>query len=455
MLDLKFVRSNPDVVRDSLTKRGENTDVLDDLLAKDERRRAILVEAEDLKRRRNEASAQVAKMKQTGEDASSIISEMRVVSERIRGLDQELADVEMRLAEILFGIPNIPHESVPVGRDESENVVVRKWGEPTVFGFEPKPHWDLGTDLDILDFERASKITGSRFVVYKGAGSKLVRALINFMLDLHTQENGYTEVFPPFLINRESAIGTGQLPKFAEDMFKCEGLDYYLAPTAEVPVTNMYRGEILDGELLPIKHCAYTACFRSEAGSAGRDTRGLIRQHQFDKVELVKFVHPDSSYDELERLVNDAESILQILNLPYQVTMMCTGDVGFAAAKKYDLEVWMPSYNRYVEISSCSNFEAFQARRADIKFRPAPGERAELVHTLNGSGLAVGRTIAVSLGIAERHGGRIDIGDSEVGGACFTVVLLLTAGAWERSLSLDVEKHLHAGEQKLPTDENK
>ncbi|MDD2201565.1 MAG: serine--tRNA ligase [Firmicutes bacterium] len=409
MLDLKFVRSNPDVVRDSLTKRGENTDVLDDLLAKDERRRAILVEAEDLKRRRNEASAQVAKMKQTGEDASSIISEMRVVSERIRGLDQELADVEMRLAEILFGIPNIPHESVPVGRDESENVVVRKWGEPTVFGFEPKPHWDLGTDLDILDFERASKITGSRFVVYKGAGSKLVRALINFMLDLHTQENGYTEVFPPFLINRESAIGTGQLPKFAEDMFKCEGLDYYLAPTAEVPVTNMYRGEILDGELLPIKHCAYTACFRSEAGSAGRDTRGLIRQHQFDKVELVKFVHPDSSYDELERLVNDAESILQILNLPYQVTMMCTGDVGFAAAKKYDLEVWMPSYNRYVEISSCSNFEAFQARRADIKFRPAPGERAELVHTLNGSGLAVGRTIAALLENWQQPDGSVKI----------------------------------------------
>lgn len=409
MLDLKFVRSNPDIVRDSLLKRGENTDVLDDLLAKDERRRAILVEAEELRRRRNEASAQVAKMKQTGGDASSIISEMRVVSERIRGLDQELADVEMRLAEILFGIPNIPHESVPVGRDESENVVVRKWGEPTVFGFEPKPHWDLGAALDILDFERASKITGSRFVVYKGAGSRLVRALINFMLDLHTEEHGYTEVFPPFLVNRESAIGTGQLPKFAEDMFKCEGLDYYLAPTAEVPVTNMYRGEILDGDLLPIKHCAYTACFRSEAGSAGRDTRGLIRQHQFDKVELVKFVHPDSSYDELEKLVNDAESVLQILNLPYQVTMMCTGDVGFAAAKKYDLEVWMPSYNRYVEISSCSNFEAFQARRADIKFRPAPGERAELVHTLNGSGLAIGRTIAALMENWQQPDGSVKI----------------------------------------------
>ncbi len=312
MLDLKFVRSNPELVRDSLRKRGESTEILDTLLACDERRRAILVEAEELKRQRNEASAEVGRMKQTGEDASSIVSEMRMVSERIRGLDQELSEVEMRLAEMLLGIPNIPHESVPVGRDESENVVVRKWGEPTAFDFEAKAHWDIGTDLDILDFERASKITGSRFVIYKGAGSKLVRALINFMLDLHTQEHGYTEVFPPFLINRDSAVGTGQLPKFAEDMFKCEGLDYYLAPTAEVPVTNMYRGEILPGDLLPIKHCAYTACFRSEAGSAGRDTRGLIRQHQFDKVELVKFVHPDTSYDELERLVNDAESILQL-----------------------------------------------------------------------------------------------------------------------------------------------
>ncbi|HHY63119.1 MAG: serine--tRNA ligase [Bacillota bacterium] len=409
MLDLKFVRSNPELVRDSLRKRGESTEILDTLLACDERRRAILVEAEELKRQRNEASAEVGRMKQTGEDASSIVSEMRMVSERIRGLDQELSEVEMRLAEMLLGIPNIPHESVPVGRDESENVVVRKWGEPTAFDFEAKAHWDIGTDLDILDFERASKITGSRFVIYKGAGSKLVRALINFMLDLHTQEHGYTEVFPPFLINRDSAVGTGQLPKFAEDMFKCEGLDYYLAPTAEVPVTNMYRGEILPGDLLPIKHCAYTACFRSEAGSAGRDTRGLIRQHQFDKVELVKFVHPDTSYDELERLVNDAESILQLLNLPYQVTMMCTGDVGFSAAKKYDLEVWMPSYDRYVEISSCSNFEAFQARRADIRFRPAPGERAEFVHTLNGSGLAVGRTIAAMLENWQQPDGSVTI----------------------------------------------
>jgi len=397
MLDLKFVRSNPDVVRDSLVRRGESTDGLDSLLAADEKRRSILVEVEELKRRRNEASERVARLKREGADASEIIDEMKGVSEHIRGLDEELAAVESAITELLLGIPNIPHESVPTGRDDSENVEVRRWGQPRQFAFEPKAHWDLGVDLDILDFERASKITGARFAIYKGAGSRLVRALVNFMLDLHTQEHGYTEVFPPFLVNAASMVGTGQLPKFADDMFKCEGLDYYMVPTAEVPVTNMYRGEILDGACLPVKHVAYTACFRAEAGAAGRDTRGLIRQHQFDKVELVKFVHPEVSYDELEKLVADAQSVLEILELPYRVTMMCTGDVGFSAAKKYDLEVWMPSYNRYVEISSCSNFEAFQARRADIKFRPAPGAKAEFVHTLNGSGLAVGRTIAALL----------------------------------------------------------
>jgi len=397
MLDLKFVRSNPDVVRDSLNRRGEPTDVLDALLAADEKRRAILVEVEELKRRRNEASEKVARLKRQGADASEIIDEMKGVAERIRGLDEELAAVESAITELFLGIPNIPHESVPLGRDDSENVEVRRWGQPRQFEFQPKAHWDLGVDLDILDFERASKITGARFAIYKAAGSRLVRALVNFMLDLHTQEHGYTEVFPPFLVNAASMVGTGQLPKFADDMFKCEGLDYYMVPTAEVPVTNMYRGEILDGACLPVKHVAYTACFRAEAGAAGRDTRGLIRQHQFDKVELVKFVHPEVSYDELESLVADAQSVLEILELPYRVTMMCTGDVGFSAAKKYDLEVWMPSYNRYVEISSCSNFEAFQARRADIKFRPAPGAKAEFVHTLNGSGLAVGRTIAALL----------------------------------------------------------
>ena len=397
MLDLRFVRSNPDVVRDSLVRRGESADGLDSLLAADEKRRTILVEVEELKRRRNEASERVARLKREGTDASEIIDEMKGVAERIRGLDEGLAAVESAITQLLLGIPNIPHESVPLGRDDSENVEVRRWGQPRQFEFEPKAHWDLGVDLDILDFERASKIAGARFAIYKGMGSRLVRALVNFMLDLHTQEHGYTEVFPPFLVNAASMVGTGQLPKFADDMFKCEGLDYYMVPTAEVPVTNMYRGEILDGARLPVKHVAYTACFRAEAGAAGRDTRGLIRQHQFDKVELVKFVHPEVSYDELESLVADAQSVLEILELPYRVTMMCTGDVGFSAAKKYDLEVWMPSYNRYVEISSCSNFEAFQARRADIKFRPAPGAKAEFVHTLNGSGLAVGRTIAALL----------------------------------------------------------
>ena len=409
MLDLKFVRSNSDVVRDSLIRRGEGTDALDALLAADEKRREILVEVEELKRRRNQASEKVARLKRTGADASEIIDEMKGVSDHIRGFDEELAAVETSISELLLGIPNIPHESVPTGRDDSENVEIRRWGQPRAFEFEPKAHWDLGVALDILDFERASKITGARFAIYKGMGSRLVRALVNFMLDLHTAEHGYTEVFPPFLVNAASMVGTGQLPKFADDMFKCEGLDYYMVPTAEVPVTNMYRGEILDGACLPVKHVAYTACFRAEAGAAGRDTRGLIRQHQFDKVELVKFVRPDTSYDELERLVADAQSVLEILGLPYRVTKMCTGDVGFSAAKKYDLEVWMPSYGRYVEISSCSNFEAFQARRADIKFRPAPGAKAEFVHTLNGSGLAVGRTIAALLENCQQPDGSIAI----------------------------------------------
>ena len=409
MLDLKFVRSNSDVVRDSLIRRGEGTDALDALLAADEKRREILVEVEELKRRRNQASEKVARLKRTGADASEIIDEMKGVSDHIRGFDEELAAVEASISELLLGIPNIPHESVPTGRDDSENVEVRRWGQPRAFEFEPKAHWDLGVALDILDFERASKITGARFAIYKGMGSRLVRALVNFMLDLHTAEHGYTEVFPPFLVNAASMVGTGQLPKFADDMFKCEGLDYYMVPTAEVPVTNMYRGEILDGACLPVKHVAYTACFRAEAGAAGRDTRGLIRQHQFDKVELVKFVRPDTSYDELERLVADAQSVLEILGLPYRVTKMCTGDVGFSAAKKYDLEVWMPSYGRYVEISSCSNFESFQARRADIKFRPAPGAKAEFVHTLNGSGLAVGRTIAALLENCQQPDGSIAI----------------------------------------------
>lgn len=396
MLDLKFIRSNPEVVRDALAKRRAEAP-LDELLALDEKRRNLLVEAEQLKNRRNTVSEEVARMKKAGQDASAVIAEMREVSQRIKEMDDALRDLETRIHEIQLMIPDIPHESVPVGKDSSENVEVRRWGEPTRFAFEPKAHWDIGVDLGILDFERAGKIAGARFVVQRGLGSRLERALVNFMLDLHTQEHGYTEVYPPFLVNRASMIGTGQLPKFAEDMFKCEGYDYYLAPTAEVPVTNLHRGEILEGTQLPIYYTAYTACFRAEAGAAGRDTRGMIRVHQFDKVELVKFTRPETSFDELEKLTRDAEDVLQKLKLPYRVMALCTGDLGFSSAKTYDLEVWMPSYNRYVEISSCSNFMDFQARRADVKFRPEPGVRAEYVHTLNGSGLAVGRTFAAIL----------------------------------------------------------
>lgn len=397
MLDIKLIRQNPEIVRDALARRGEDDAVLDEVLAADEARRKLIYEVEQLKKRRNEVSDDIARMKKDGRDASAAILEMREVSAKIKEMDDAVRALDEKLTALMLGIPNIPHPSVPVGKDESENVEVRRWGTPRQFDFEPKPHWEIGVDLGILDFERAAKITGARFTVFRGAGARLVRALISFMIDMHTKEHGYTEVYPPFLVNRESMIGTGQLPKFAEDVFRCEGTDYYLVPTAEVPVTNLYRGEILDASQLPIYHVAYTACFRAEAGSAGRDTRGLVRQHEFDKVELVKFVRPETSYDELEKLVGDAEDVLQRLGLPYRVVMMCTGDVGFAAAKKYDPEVWMPSYGRYVEISSCSNFEAFQARRADIKFRPAPGAKPEYVHTLNGSGLAVGRTFAAIL----------------------------------------------------------
>lgn len=397
MLDIKLIRQNPEIVRDALARRGEDDAVLDEVLAVDEERRKLIYEVEQLKKRRNEVSDEIARVKKSGGDATDAILEMRDVSAKIKEMDDSVRALDEKLTSLLLAIPNIPHSSVPTGKDESENVEIRRWGTPRKFDFEPKPHWELGVDLGILDFERAAKITGARFTVFRGAGARMVRALIAFMIDLHTKEHGYTEVYPPFLVNRESMIGTGQLPKFAEDMFRCEGTDYYLVPTAEVPVTNLYRGEILEASELPIYHVAYTACFRAEAGSAGRDTRGLVRQHEFDKVELVKFVRPETSYDELEKLVHDAEDVLKRLELPYRVVMMCTGDVGFAAAKKYDPEVWMPSYGRYVEISSCSNFEAFQARRADIKFRPAPGAKPEYVHTLNGSGLAVGRTFAAIL----------------------------------------------------------
>jgi seryl-tRNA synthetase len=397
MIDIKTIRENPKLVKDSLTRRGEDSSIVDMLLLNDEERRKLVYEVEKLKQRRNEVSNEIAAMKREDRETKGAILEMREVGDRIKEMDGAIRQMEKKISDILLSIPNIPHESVPYGKDESENVEIRRWREPTTFDFEPKAHWDIGVNLGILDFERAAKISGARFTVLRGAGARLSRALVAFMIDLHTGEHGYTEIYPPVLVNTESMIGTGQLPKFAEDMFHCEGTDYYLIPTAEVPVTNLYRNEMLSADDLPIYHVAYSACFRSEAGSAGRDTRGLIRQHQFDKVELVKFVKPGTSYDELEKLVDNAEEVLRRLELPYRVVMMCTADVGFAAAKKYDPEVWMPSYGRYVEISSCSNFEDFQARRANIRYRPEPGAKPEYVHTLNGSGVAVGRTIAAIL----------------------------------------------------------
>lgn len=414
MLDIRLFRTDPDRVRDALVRRGEDTSVVDQVISLDEKRRSLLTEGEALKRRRNEASATIAKLKSKGTNADDLMAEMREISDRIKVIDEEVRATEEGLNALLMSIPNIPHESVPAGKDESENIEIRRWGTPRKFEFDPKAHWDIGTSLGILDFDRARKITGARFTVFRGTGARLVRALISFMIDLHVREHGYMEVYPPFLVNRDSMTGTGQLPKFEEDLFKCAGTDYYLVPTAEVPVTNLHRDEILDGARLPIYYVAYTACFRAEAGAAGRDTRGLIRQHEFDKVELVKFVRPETSYDELEKLVGDAEDVLRRLNLPYRVMQMCTGDVGFAAAKKYDPEVWMPSYGRYVEISSCSNFEDFQARRAGIKFRPAPGARPEFVHTLNGSGLAVGRTFAAILENYQQADGSVVVPDALV-----------------------------------------
>lgn len=396
MLDLRMIRQDPEKVREGLRKLGADAP-LDELLALDEKRRSILTDVEKLKAERNRVSDEVAQLKREQKDAADLIDRMRTVSQQIKDFDNELRAVDAKIQDSLLRIPNLPHESVHVGESEADNKEIRRWGEQTEFDFEPLPHWELGVNLNIIDFERAGKVTGSRFNFLRGAGARLERALINFMLDLHTTEHGYVEVFPPFIVNRASATGTGQLPKFAEDMFKLEGLDYYLIPTAEVPVTNLYRDEILNMEELPIYHVAYSACFRSEAGSAGRDTRGLVRTHQFNKVELVKFVTPETSYAELEKLTNNAEMVLQRLGLPYRVSQMCTADLGFTAAKKYDPEVWMPSYGRYVEISSCSNFEDFQARRANIRFRREKGARPEFVHTLNGSGIAAGRCLAAVL----------------------------------------------------------
>ncbi|EAE4019530.1 serine--tRNA ligase [Listeria monocytogenes] len=397
MLDVKLLRNNFDEVKQKLQNRGEDLGEFEKFGELDKRRRTLIVETEALKSQRNEVSQEIAKLKREKQDADAKIEEMRVVGDRIKTLDIELREIDEKLDMILMSIPNIPHESTPVGESEDDNVEIRKWGEVRAFDFEPKAHWDLGTDLDILDFENAAKVTGSRFVFYKKLGARLERALINFMMDLHSNEHGYEEMLPPYMVNRASMTGTGQLPKFEEDAFLIEAEDYFLIPTAEVPVTNYHREDILKAENLPRKYTAFSACFRSEAGSAGRDTRGLIRQHQFNKVELVQFVKPEDSYAALEKLTGNAEEVLRRLELPYRVLSMCTADLGFTAAKKYDLEVWIPSYNSYREISSCSNFESFQARRANIRFRREPGSKPEYVHTLNGSGLALGRTVAAIL----------------------------------------------------------
>ncbi|AOY57851.1 MULTISPECIES: serine--tRNA ligase [Desulfococcus] len=396
MLEIKFVRQNLAEVQKALTTRNDKAD-LGGFRDADEKRREILQEIEILRHRRNVVSEQIADMKKNGENAESLVTEMRDVSSRIKALDIRLARYDETLQGILMTLPNIPHASVPIGRDESENILLKQVGTPTRFDFTPKAHWDIGENLGILDLERAAKITGARFPLYIGAGARLERALINFMLDIHTTEHGYTETLPPFIVNRAAMTGTGQLPKFEADLFKLENWDYFLIPTAEVPVTNIYGGDILAEEDLPIYHTAYTPCFRSEAGSYGKDTRGLIRQHQFNKVELVKFVHPDHSYTELESLLEHAETILKRLELPYQVITLCTGDLGFSSAKTYDIEVWLPAQNKYREISSCSNFEDFQARRANIRFKQKGRKGTEWIHTLNGSGLAVGRTFAAIL----------------------------------------------------------
>lgn len=408
MLDIKLLRSNFEDVEKALSTRNEEFD-LSQFKVLDEKRRSLLGEVEVLKSKQNTVSKQVPVLKKEGKDVSSILEEMKVLSDKVKELDAQVKDVDAELDAWMLTIPNIPNPSVPTGKTDEDNIEIRKFGEPTKFNYEPKAHWDLGLDLGIIDPETAAKTTGARFTFYKGLGASLERAITNFFLDTHTEKHGYEEVFPPFMVSRESMTGTGQLPKFEEDAYKVsgDGKEYFLVPTAEVPVTNMYREQILDGAKLPIKHVAYTACFRAEAGSAGRDTRGLIRQHQFNKVELVKFTKPEDSYEELEQLTKDAEEVLKLLGLPYRVVKICIGDLGFTAAMKYDIEVWMPSYNRYVEISSCSNFEEFQARRANIKYKDNVKDKAKFVHTLNGSGVAVGRTTAAILENYQQEDGSI------------------------------------------------
>jgi len=408
MLDLKFIRSNLDKVKEMLKNRGYDLDI-SVFESVDKERRETLTTLESLRHQRNRVSDDIASMKKKGEDASQIIDEMKKVSAEIKEREAELSQVEDKINPFLMLVPNMPHESVAIGVDENDNPEIRKWGEIRGMDFEPLPHWEIGERLDILDFARASKIAGARFALYRGAGALLERALINFMLDVHTREHGYTEVLPPFMVNSAAMTGTGQLPKFKEDLFKIEGWDYYLIPTAEVPVTNIHREEILREEDLPFCYVSYTPCFRSEAGSYGKDTRGLIRQHQFNKVELVKFSRPEESWDELEKLTNDAEEILKRLELPYRVVSLCTGDLGFSAAKTYDLEVWLPGQNLYREISSCSNFVEFQARRAGIRFKRKGASGTQLVHTLNGSGLAVGRTLVAVLENYQQKDGSIAI----------------------------------------------
>lgn len=408
MLDIKLIRENPDLVKAAMKSRNKDMDALvDEVLAIDVQRRELMTKTDAMKQEQNSASKQIPQIKKAGGDISEIMARMNEIKEKVKANDAEIAELDKKQKTIMYEFPNVPNSTVPLGKDDSENVEIRRYGEPRSFDFEPKAHWDIGADLGILDPETAAKVTGTRFHFYKGLGARLERAIISFFLNTHT-EHGYTEVLPPYLVNRASMTGTGQLPKFEEDAFKTTD-DLFLIPTAEVPVTNMFRDEIIDGSKLPISYCAYSACFRAEAGSAGRDTRGLIRQHQFNKVELVKFVDPETSYDELEKLTNDAERVLQLLGLPHRVVCLSTGDIGFSSAKTYDIEVWMPSYGRYVEISSCSNFEDFQARRAAIRFKKDQKSKAQLVHTLNGSGVAVGRTVAAILENFQNEDGTVTV----------------------------------------------
>jgi seryl-tRNA synthetase len=409
MLDIKRIKENPEYAKERLaTRQKDYSAEIDRLMELDVERRALIADTEAKKAEQNKISKQIPLFKKEGKDVAPIFAEMKVLSDTVKAETEKIDAIDGEIQTLLLSIPNMPNETVPVGKDDSENKELRRWSEPREFGFDPKAHWDIGKDLKILDPDTAAKITGTRFHVYRGMGSRLERAVINYYLDTHT-DHGYTEIFPPFMVNRDSMKGTGQLPKFEEDAFRVANNDCFLIPTAEVPVTNMHRDDILDGADLPISYCAYSACFRAEAGSAGRDTRGLIRQHQFNKVELVKFTTPESSYDELEKLTNDAERVLQGLGLPYRVVQLSTGDLGFSSAMTYDIEVWMPSYGRYVEISSCSDFEDYQARRANIRYRETPKDKPRLVHTLNGSGVAVGRTVAAILENYQNEDGTVTV----------------------------------------------